>query len=205
MDNLDHLRLLRIESWQIKELLWQQGFLTFNWWFIAITIAIAYIVWWKLADKKRIIELLLFGSFIAVTRVIFDVWGITSGRWTYVIDLVPLGISLFLNDLTIIPLILMLVYQFYPAWSKFLLSLLAVQSAFSFALLPLLSYLGILVIYNWHYAYTFIFMIITATIMKAIMALGHNVQRNAAHEYSGTSAGMIPQPALKPENKDDEV
>lgn len=46
---------------------------------------------------------------------------------------------------------------------QFLLSILVVQGAFSFALLPLLSYLGILVIYNWQYAYTFIFMIITAT------------------------------------------
>lgn len=40
--------------------------------------------------------------------------------------------------------------------------------------------------------------------MKAIMTVGHNVQRNAAREYLGTSTGMIPQPALKPENKNDD-
>jgi hypothetical protein len=78
MDIVEILRQLRMETWQIKIQLWQQSFLTPRWWFIAATIAVAYALWWKLTDKRRIVELLLYGSFIAVARVIYDNWGISS-------------------------------------------------------------------------------------------------------------------------------
>lgn len=203
MDIIEELHRLRIETWEVKTVLWQQSFLTPKWWFIAIVIAVSYAIWWKFADKRRIIELLLFGSFIAVARVIFDDWGITSGRWTYVIDLVPLGISLFLNDLTIVPLSYMLAYQYSPTWSKFLIRIVILQSAISFAFLPLLSTMGILVIHNWHVGYTFIIMVITATIMRAIMLFGLNLQKRTRQSSERSSVGMIPQPAFKPNDKDE--
>lgn len=199
MDTLDKLRLLRLESWELKKLIWQQSFLTPSWWFIGITIIIAYAVWWKFTDKKRIIELLLFGSFIAVTRVIFDDWGITSGRWTYTIDLVPLGISLFLNDLTIVPLGHMLAYQYSPTWSRYLILVTLTQGIISFAFLPLLAAIGILNIYNWKYSDTFLFMLITTIIMRAIILFGLRLQQNSRLEDSGDiPAGLIHQPAMKP-------
>lgn len=160
MDILDRLHQLRLATWELKTFLWQQNFLSAKWWFVAIVIAVSYAVWWKFSDKRRIIELLLFGSFIAVCRVIFDDWGISSGRWTYVVDLVPLGISLFLNDLTIVPLSYMLAYQHSPTWSRYLVTIFILQSAISFGFLPLLSRMGILVINNWHVGYTFIFMMV---------------------------------------------
>lgn len=178
-DILERLHQSRLETWEIKNLLWQQNFLTVKWWFIAIIIAISYAIWWKFTDKRRIIELLLFGSFIAVSRVIFDDWGVSSGRWTYVIDLVPLGISLFLNDLTIIPLGYMLAYQYSPKWPTYLVTIIILQSAISFGFLPLLSRMGILVLHNWSVSYTFAFMIVTAIIMRAIMLFGLNLQKTS--------------------------
>ncbi|MPM60647.1 hypothetical protein SDC9_107499 [bioreactor metagenome] len=199
MDTIATLHQLRIEAWEVKALLWHQNFLTPKWWFIALIIAATYAIWWKFTDKRRVIELLLFGSFIAVSRVIFDDWGITSGRWTYVIDLVPLGISLFLNDLTIVPLSYMLAYQYSPTWSRFLVIIVILQGAISFALLPLLSMMGILVIHNWHVAYTFGFMIATAVTMRAIMLFGLNLQRSSRLEtIENTTLEIIPQPAMKP-------
>lgn len=202
MDILEQLRQSRLVTYELKTFIWQQNFLTAKWWFIAIVIAVSYAVWWKLTDKRRIIELLLFGSFIAVSRVIFDDWGISSGRWTYIIDLVPLGISLFLNDLTIVPLSYMLAYQYSPTWSRYLILIVIVQSAISYAFLPLLSRMGILVIHNWSVTYTFAFMMVTATIMRAIMLIGLNVQRTARLEYpESTTFEPIPQPAMKPLNE----
>lgn len=66
MDTIATLHQLRIEAWEVKALLWDRNFLTPTWWFIAtiITAAIRFLN--------------------AVSRVIFDDWGITSGRWTYV-------------------------------------------------------------------------------------------------------------------------
>jgi len=203
MDILERLRQSRLVSWELKTFIWQQNFLTAKWWFIAIVIALSYAIWWKFTDKKRIIELLLFGSFIAVSRVIFDDWGITSGRWTYIVDLVPLGISLFFNDLTIVPLSYMLAYQYSPTWSKYLVTIIILQSAISFVFLPLLSRMGILVIHNWHVGYTFIFMIVVSIIMRAIMLVGLNLQSSSRLEHSSSpSLKPIPQPAMKLFDKD---
>jgi hypothetical protein len=199
MDMIENLRRLRIETWNIKALLWQQNFLAFEWWFIVVAIMAAYFIWWKLTDKRRIIELLLYGSFIAVVRVIFDDWGISSGRWTYVIDLVPIGQSLFLNDLTIIPLSMMLIYQYSANWRTFVVWLAIVQGATSFLLWPLLITLGILKLHDWQLYYSYIFVVATAIIMRAILIVGLNLQRKS--RMSGDKTGtylLVPEPALKP-------
>lgn len=205
MDTVELLHQLRLQTWDIKTQLWQQGFLTLHWWLIVIAIAASYVIWWKLADKRRVIELLLFGSFIAVSRVIFDDWGTSSGRWTYIIDLFPMGMSLFLNDLTVVPLGLMLVYQFSPDWKTFFVWLIVVQGSFSFGVLPLLSYLGILKIFAWEYYGTFVFMMITATVMRAIMLYGLKLERASRAVHPGGAAAFVAQPALKPlEAEEDE-
>lgn len=198
MDILYLLRESRLQTWELKHQLWQQGFLTFNWWFIAITIAVSYAIWWKYTDKRRIIELLLYGSFVAVTRVLFDAWGITSGRWTYTLDLVPGGISLFLNDLTIVPLFLMLAYQYSPNWKTFFVWLIVVEGLVAFALLPLLSYLGILKLHAWRYYGSFIYVVTAASIMRAIMLFGLNLQeKSRAKAPKPSSTTLVAEPALK--------
>lgn len=206
MDSYALLHQLRLQASDIKDQLWIQNFLTPQWWFVAITIVVSYVIWWKLLDKRRAIEILLFGSYIAVSRVIFDDWGISSGRWTYTFDLLPMGYSLFLNDLTVVPLFLMLVYQYSPDWKTFLVWLLVVQGITSFALLPLFSYMGILKIYNWTYYGSFIFMLITATVMRAIMLFGLSLQKESRiNDPVSSSSTLVSQPAMKPmETHDDE-
>lgn len=205
MDIVEVLRQLRLEAWQIKTQLWQQSFHTPQWWFIVVAIAISYAVWWKLADKRRIVETLLYGSFIAVARIILDNWGILSGRWTYLTDLFPLGYSLFLNDLTVVPLFLMLVYQYSPDWKSFLGWLAAVQGAISFLFWPLLSALGILKLHDWQLYKSFIFMIFIAVIMRAIMLAGLSIQREARKRGPQTGpATLVAEPAMKPADQGDD-
>ncbi|AIF54126.1 CBO0543 family protein [Pelosinus sp. UFO1] len=205
MDSFTLIRQLRLQASDIKDQLWMQNFLTAHWWLIAITIAASYIIWWKFVDKRRVIEILLFGSYIAVCRLIFDNWGISSGRWTYTFDLLPIGYSLFLNDLTVVPLFLMLVYQYSLDWKTFLVWLLIVQGIFSFALLPLLTYLGILKIYNWTYYGSFIFMLVTAIVMRAIMIFGLSLQKESRVNHPVPSPStLVSQPAMKPMETNDD-
>lgn len=206
MDSYALLHQLRLQASDIKDQLWMQNFLTAHWWLVAITIVASYVIWWKFVDKRRVIEILLFGSYIAVSRVIFDDWGISSGRWTYIFDLLPVGYSLFLNDLTVVPLFLMLVYQYSPDWKTFIVWLLVVQGITSFVLLPLLSYLGILKLYNWTYYGSFIFMLVTAIVMRAIMIFGLSLQKESRVNHPEQSPStLVLQPAMKPiETNDDE-
>lgn len=199
MELTDLLHQLRLQVWQIRLELWQQTFLTYSWWFIAVTIAASYAIWWKLVDKRRIIELLLYGSFIAVSRIIYDNWGISSGRWTYITDLVPIGYSLFLNDLTVIPLALMLVHQYSPDWARFFIWMVVVQGAISFIFWPYIANLGILQVHNWKLYYSFLVMLFIATTMRAILIFGLNVQRKSRLTYPESSPTLlVPEPAMKP-------
>ncbi len=198
MEPIEKLHQLRIESWQIKGMLWEQSFFTFPWLLIAVVIATSYFIWWKLADKRRIVELLLYGSFIAVCRVIFDNWGISSGRWTYTTDLFPMGYSLFLNDLTVIPLSLMLVYQYAFNWRSFFLMLIVVQGLTSFLLWPLLSSFDVLKVHDWKLYYSYLFMIFIASIMRLIMIAGLKLQRESRLNDSQYGEKLfIPEPAMK--------
>jgi len=205
MDIVEILRQLRMETWQIKIQLWQQSFLTPRWWFIAVTIAATYALWWKLTDKRRIVELLLYGSFVAVARVIYDNWGISSGRWTYVTDLVPLGYSLFLNDLTVIPLFMMLVYQYAPTWKAFLVLLVVVQGAISLLFWPLTMALGILVLHDWRLSYSFLATVVMTVTMRAIMIMGLKIQRDVRVHGSRTSPSLlVAEPVMKPADRGDD-
>ncbi len=50
METIQRLLEARLQVWTVKQQLWDEGFLTPSWWFIAITIAAMYAVWWKLVD-----------------------------------------------------------------------------------------------------------------------------------------------------------
>jgi len=185
MDTIELLRQARLEVAALKDLLWQQNFLTARWWTVVIVIAVSYAVWWVLVDKRRLPELLLYGSFIAVARIIFDDWGILNGRWTYIIDLFRKPpISLFLNDLTVVPLAFMLVYQYAKSWVTFLALTVGVEGIIAFVFLPFLARMGILVIHNWSYFGSFLFMVVTAIIMRVIM----HIVLEITHNYQAAGA-----------------
>lgn len=142
---------------------------TTRWWFVIAIIAIAYVIWWKYVDKIRLSQILLFGSFIAVFRVIMDDAGASQALWVYSVKPLPLGHALFLNDLTLVPLGFMLVYQYCQTWKNFILWSIIAETGFSFLFLPLLVSLDILRMYNWQYHFTFVIMITVAAIMRAIL------------------------------------
>ncbi|MGI5838608.1 MAG: hypothetical protein ACOX8W_02995 [bacterium] len=171
MDTIELLRQSRLETGLLHTQLWHENFLTYRWWLIVAVIAASYLVWWVLVDKRLLPELLLYGSFIAVARVIFDDWGILAGRWTYVVDLIHVPhTSLFLNDLTVFPLALMLVYQYGDTWARFLVLAVLTEGIISFVFLPFLAWVGILVLHDWSYVGTFLVTTSIAISMRAIMS-----------------------------------
>jgi hypothetical protein len=168
------------------------------------SIAVAYAIWWKYVDKRRLTQILLFGSFIAVFRVIMDDAGASSGLWVYSVKPLPLGHSLFLNDLTIVPLGFMLVYQYCHSWKKFLFWTVIAEMGYSFVFLPLLAKLEILRLYNWQFYYTFFIMLVAATIMRAILLTILEIEQTHAFRSSNNHLASALQPAMKPLDKEND-
>lgn len=132
MDIIGMIHQTRLDLWGYQITEWRMHIFTTRWWFVIALITISYTLWWKFVDKSRLTQILLFGSFIAVFRVIMDDTGASLALWVYSVKPVPLGHALFLNDLTIVPLGFMLVYQYCPTWKKFLFWSIIAETGYSF-------------------------------------------------------------------------
>ena len=103
-----------------------------------------YAVWWVLVDKTRLKTLLLYGSLVAIIRVILDVTvAINLGRWVYAVTLFPIQPDMFVHDFTVTPLIFMMVYQYSNNWKQFWVANLIASSLIFYIMLPLFEYLYI--------------------------------------------------------------
>ena len=204
MDIIDMIHKSTFELWGYQLTDWYRNLFTVRWWFIIGSIAIAYAIWWKYVNKRYLTQILLFGSFIAVFRLIMDDAGSSAALWSYSVKPLPFGQALFLNDLTIVPLGFMLVYQYCRSWKKFFLWTVIVEAGYSFLLLPVLVKFDILRLYNWQYSYTFFIMIIVAIVMRAILLTILKIEQKHEFGYSNNSLTPTMQPAMKPldeENK----
>lgn len=187
----------RLELWNLMLNAWKVDITTIKYWALIAVILISYVVWYRLINKRNLSELLLFGSFFAVMRVITDLAGVTAGLWYFKTNILPLSPSLFVHDLTISPLTYMLVQQYSSNWRQFFIYNL-VGAGFIYAVaLPLLSAADILHLMHWNYVYGFFTMYVTATLARSVFNLVIKVQHKAREGSSNPLVSLIVQPALK--------
>jgi len=124
------------------------------------------IIWIKLVDKKKLLELALFGMFIMVYSITLDELGFELSLWNYPVDVFPVFPRLTSIDYTIIPCVFMLTYQYFPTWKSFFWALVAVSFVFSFVVEPIILKLGFYVLIKWWYPCSFIFYIIMGLISR---------------------------------------
>jgi hypothetical protein len=121
MDTLAMIHQLKVSLWNLMYTYWKtETLFSIRWWSLIAMNFIGYAIWWKFIDKRRLSQLLLFGSLIAVGRIIMDIIGTNTVLWSYDIREIPFFPSPFIHDFTITPLSLMIVYQYSPTWKKFL-------------------------------------------------------------------------------------
>ncbi|GAA0597680.1 hypothetical protein GCM10009001_12320 [Virgibacillus siamensis] len=66
-------------------------------------------------------EILFFGSLVAVLFVVYDSFGNFFGYWTDLITIAPFTPNFFGDIFTVVPLISMLIYQYTSSWRSFIL------------------------------------------------------------------------------------
>src|SRR5437764_10411023 len=65
--------------------------LSFNWWFLLILTIVPWILWWNVVERKRIVEILFYGSLISLFAILSDDIGSYFGFWIYKYQLVPIS------------------------------------------------------------------------------------------------------------------
>ncbi|WP_456276357.1 CBO0543 family protein [Bacillus sp. AK128] len=167
------LRDLSIEHWLTETLF------SFNWWLLLISSLIFFIIWIKLLDKRRIIEISAFGLLIGTITFLLDIIGVSLVAWSYPDQLIPLINSIFEIHKIHLPIIYMIIYQYYNTWKSFLIALMVSSFVFSFILEPITVWLGIYEIYHWNYLYSFPIYIVGGILIRWAILKVKVIEKNA--------------------------
>lgn len=204
MDHTYAIYQLQTQVWNLTLADWKSNLMSFKYWGVVAFILLYYRLWWKLTDKRHISDLLLFGSLLAVTRLIIDLLGVSSGLWLYTITILPTSSSVFLHVLTISPLTHMLAQQHSSNWKQFFIYGAIAASWICFVLLPIFSLLDIYRSIQWNYILNFLISYSSAIFARFVFHLIKQVQQKAIEGYENPLQAALMQPAFKPMRKDDE-
>jgi hypothetical protein len=151
---------------------------SFNWWFLLTSTIVFIIIWLIFLDKKRIIEVAFFGSLVGSTTFILDTIGITLVLWSYPDRVIPIIPPIIEIHKVHLPIIYMIIYQYFKTWKSFLVSVTIASFIFSFVFEPLTVWLGIYEIHHWKYIYSFPIYILGGLILRWIIIKAKHIERN---------------------------
>jgi hypothetical protein len=84
---------------------------TWKWYLLLLLAIIPWIIWWFLVDKKRLPEIVLYGSLIMIPTYVLDNIGTDLMWWEYPDKLFQMIPPLVPADLTLVPCSMMLIFQ----------------------------------------------------------------------------------------------
>lgn len=177
MTTADMIHQLRLELWNLTYTQWKtETLFSIQWWSLIALIAIFYAIWWVIVDKRRLSQIILFGSLVAVGRIVMDIIGTNAVLWSYDIRETPFFPSPFLHDFTLTPLAFMAVYQYCHSWKKFLIWTGVLTGIMSFVFFPILLTLGFLKLYNWNFLVAFVLIFGIASFSRWVVLGVLNIQ-----------------------------
>ena len=187
---------------QIWEITWNryitEELFSNRWWGSLIFLTILYVIWLKLLNKSRALEITLFGSFVAVQAVMVDIFGYSMGLWQHNIRLLPIVPGVFPIDFTVVPILLMLAHQYGSTWSQYLTWSALASLLFGLVISPAFQFFDIKAYYNWHFGYFVILMMIVALISRTLIEFVEKTVKIHSSRFSATTQSkLMPQPAAK--------
>ncbi|WP_088104875.1 CBO0543 family protein [Halalkalibacter urbisdiaboli] len=154
---------LDIQGWLMYEVF------TWSWWVLLAFLIIPWIIWGKLVDKTRMLEVLLLGTIVVIITLFLDALGNEIGFWGYPTQLIPLTPEAIEFDMSIIPVGFMLIFQYYRTWASYAIALLVMSAIFAFIGEPLTHLIEAVLYLKWTYFYSFVYYIILGIVTKAIV------------------------------------
>jgi hypothetical protein len=152
-DKVDHItekyKDISLDHWIHGDLF------TWKWWLLLSSLIIPWIIWWKIVNKKRLKQILIYGLSFSSISILLDEIGTFFRLWTYPDKLLPVP-SLFPADLSIIPVSFMLLYQYIPKGKAFFAGNVVLSGILAFILEPLFEKLHLFEIQLWKHTYTFV-------------------------------------------------
>lgn len=145
-------------------------FLTWKWWLLLFLTIVPWFIWWKIVDKKRVREILLFGLVITILTLILDDIGTGLLWWGYPDKLAQLYLPLLPADLTLVPIYLMIIYQYFNrTFQQFLIATIVAGALSAFVFETFFIGLNYYQRYTWRGADSWLFYIVASLIGRYIV------------------------------------
>jgi hypothetical protein len=140
-------------------------FFSWQWWVLLISTLLVAVWWWKIADRQRLREILLYGSTSMLCVSFLDVLGSELQVWDYPAMMFPWGARMISADI-IIAIFFMMLYQWFENWKMFVAASAVMSAVFSFILEPLARWADFYIAYEWKGLYSFPVYIALAIFIK---------------------------------------
>ncbi|MCT1904303.1 CBO0543 family protein [Oceanobacillus sojae] len=171
IETFQQYRDTKLEYWLNENLF------TLSWWILFVTTVGIFIAWFIILDKKRIFEIVTYGFFVTATGVIGDAIGVSFMLWHYTNTLLPVSQIAEIHTVQM-PIIYMLIYQYFRSWRSFLIASIINAFVFAFILEPLLVWLQIYELHQWKHIYSFFPYIMIAVIFKLVIQKFKQLDQN---------------------------
>lgn len=158
------LTYIRIENWLNQDLFsWQ-------WWLLVVVLLVPWFIWWKfIVEKKRLLEITLFGTIVLIISSYLDAVITEFGLWSYRVWVIPLWPRLITADFTVIPVTLMIIYQYFRTWKYYIIAMFIISFLFAFMGEPFLTWINVYELHGWKHIYSFPIYIAIGILIKYLV------------------------------------
>lgn len=179
---------------------------SFVWWLMLIFFILVWVIWWKLVDKTRLAEIVLYGLMIGLAATLMDVVGVAFILWGYPNMFSPLVPPVFsITVYGLLPIAFMLTYQYTTDWKSFAIATVIVSIILAFVAEPVAEGLGILQLNKWKHLYSFFTNIAIPLSLKYVINKILAIQKKQISQAQSfnkpkiTRYHLAPNPAGKPD------
>ncbi|WP_069202076.1 CBO0543 family protein [Cohnella panacarvi] len=167
---IEELKRVHKELTELRHEFWlQHDLFSAQWWLLLAVLVISWYVWWRLVDKRKLMEIVLYGVMMSYLIFIWDQLGYELNLWLYsrkLFRVIPQAESL---DWGILPILHMLVFQYFRSWRSYILVNIVMAAVMAFVYEPLSIGIGIYSMLNWEYVYSFPLYVAKAAIIKRLV------------------------------------
>lgn len=158
---------------------WHSHVFSLPWYILTVPSILFLIIWWNVVDKKRLVEIALYGLMIALIASSLDEAGSMLSLWEYPYKVDPLFPRLVTTDLVFLPVFYMLIYQRYTDWKSFFWASLIQALVFSFILEPMLVKISLYVLLKWSHAYSVLPYLLMSVLCKWLINIFLQLQEKS--------------------------
>jgi hypothetical protein len=147
---------------------------TWQWWIALAMMIVPWIIWMTFRDRKNSARIFSAGLLVMVLSETMDAIGVSFGKWTYPVKVIPVATVSFSFRLSVLPVLVMLLLQFKPRFNQYIKAIFF-GGLGAYGGLPLLDGIDLYKKIDWSLTYSFI-------ILTLIYLLAHWFSRRNSFE-----------------------